>query len=179
MSSQHTLMKFITLLSILALASNVRAETTITLNGVHNCCKGCANGITKAAAAFKDATVTPEGKKVTITTKKKTDAKKVADAIIAAGYFGTIEGDESATKSSSKPAAAAKPEAKLTKATVSGVHLCCQKCATAATDAVKSVAGVTKYDIASKAESFTVEGEFTKADLTAALNGAGFAGEIK
>jgi hypothetical protein len=38
---------------------------------------------------------------------------------------------------------------------------------------------VTKYDIVSKAESFTVEGEFTKADLVAALNSAGFAGDIK
>jgi copper chaperone CopZ len=59
------------------------------------------------------------------------------------------------------------------------VHLCCQKCADAATDAVKAVAGVTKYDIVSKAESFTVEGEFAKADLVAALNSAGFAGDIK
>ncbi len=172
-------MKLLTLLSLLAVAATVRAETTLTLNGVHNCCKGCANGIIKAAADFKDVTVTPEGKKVTITTKKKSDAKKVAEAIIGAGYFGVIEGDEPATKSTSKPATAAKPEAKLTKATVSGVHLCCQKCATAATDAVKSVAGVTKYEIVSKAESFTVEGEFAKADLVAALNSAGFAGDIK
>jgi copper chaperone CopZ len=172
-------MKLLTLLSLLAVAATVRAETTLTMTGVHNCCKGCANGIIKAAADFKDVTVTPEGKKVTITTKKKSDAKKVAEAIIGAGYFGTIEGDESESKSTSKPATAAKPEAKLTKATVSGVHLCCQKCATAATDAVKSVAGVTKYEIVSKAESFTVEGEFAKADLVAALNSAGFAGDIK
>ncbi|HBJ85520.1 MAG TPA: hypothetical protein DDZ88_16905 [Verrucomicrobiales bacterium] len=169
-------MKQLTLLSLFALAAFARAETTITLNGVHNCCRGCANGITKAAADFKDVTVTPAGKKVTITTKKKSDAKKVAEAIIAAGYYGTIEGDESADK---KPATASKPESKVAKATVSGVHLCCQKCADAATDAVKAVAGVTKYDIVSKSESFTVEGEFAKADLVAALNSAGFAGDIK
>ncbi|MBL9133625.1 MAG: hypothetical protein JNG86_20615 [Verrucomicrobiaceae bacterium] len=154
-------MKLLTLLSLFSLAAFARAETTITLNGVHNCCRGCANGITKAAADFKDVTVTPAGKKVTITTKKKSDAKKVAEAIIAAGYYGTIEGDEAPSKSASKTSTASKPEGKLTKATVSGVHLCCQKCADAATDAVKAVAGVTKYDIASKAETFTVEGEFT------------------
>ncbi len=172
-------MKLITLLSILALTASVRAETTLTMTGVHNCCKGCANGITKAAAGFKDVTVTPEGKTVTIVSKKKGDAKKAAEAIIAAGYFGTIEGDEPASKSTSKPAAAAKPEAKLAKATVSGVHLCCKKCETAAIDAVKAVAGVTKYDIVAKATSFTVEGEFAKADLNSALNAAGFAGDIK
>lgn len=168
-------MKLLSLLSLFALATFASAETTLTMTGVHNCCKSCANGIIKAAADFKDVTVTPEGKTVTIVTKKKSDAKKVAEAIIEAGYYGKIEGDESG----SKPASASKPEGKMTKATVSGVHLCCQKCATAATDAVKSVAGVTKYDIVSKAETFTVEGDFTKAELVAALNNAGFAGEIK
>lgn len=171
-------MKKIILLSLLALATSVRAETTLKMTGVHNCCKGCANGIIKAGDGFKDVTITPEGKTVTIVTKKKSDAKKVAEAIIEAGYFGTIEGDESESKSASKTTST-KPEAKMAKATVSGVHLCCQKCATAATDAVKSVAGVTKYDIVSKAETFTVEGDFTKADLAAALNSAGFAGDIK
>lgn len=171
-------MKKIILLSLLALAASVRAETTLKMTGVHNCCKGCANGIIKAGADFKDVTITPEGKTVTIVSKKKSDAKKVAEAIIEAGYFGTIEGDESESKSASKTAST-KPEAKVAKATVSGVHLCCQKCATAATDAVKTVAGVSKYDIVSKAETFTVEGDFTKADLAAALNKAGFAGDIK
>ena len=163
------------LFSLLAITTLAHAETTVTMTGVHNCCKSCTNGIVKAGtSAGKDITVTAEGKTVTITTKKKTDAKKAVEAIIAAGYFGKVEGEESAAAKTSS-----KPEAKLTKATVSGVHLCCQKCADAATDAVKAVAGVTKYDIASKAETFTVEGEFTKADLTAALNAAGFAGTIK
>lgn len=172
-------MKLITLLSLVALTASVRAETTLTMTGVHNCCKSCTNGIIKAAADLKDVTVTPEGKTVTIVSKKKGDAKKAAEAIIAAGYFGTIEGDEAASKSANKPAAAAKPEAKMTKATVSGVHLCCKKCEVAAADAVKTVAGITKSDIVAKATSFTVEGEFTKSELTAALNAAGFAGDIK
>lgn len=178
-SSQQLLMKKITLLSFLALAAFAKAETTITMTGVHNCCKSCANGITNAASKLKDVTVTPEGKTVTIVAKKKTDAKKAAEAIIEAGYFGKIEGDESDTKTTSKPATASKPEAKMAKATVSGVHLCCQKCANAVTDAVKAVPGVSKYEVVSKAETFTVEGDFTKADLVAALNDAGFAGEIK
>lgn len=169
----------LTLLSLFALAAFARAETTLTMTGVHNCCKGCANGIIKAAADLKDVTVTPEGKTVTIVSKKKGDAKKAAEAIIAAGYYGKIEGDEGASKSTSKPATASKPEGKMAKATVSGVHLCCQKCANAVTDAVKAVPGVSKYEVVSKAETFTVEGDFTKAELATALNNAGFEGEIK
>ncbi len=177
-----SLMKFITLLSILALTASVRAETTLTMTGLHNCCGSCAKGITKAGTSVGEGVTIDVPEKsgtITITTKKKGDAKKAADAIIAAGYFGKIEGDEAASKSASKPAAAAKPEAKMTKATVSGVHLCCKGCATAATDAVKAVAGVTAYNIVAKETSFTVEGEFAKADLNAALNAAGFAGDIK
>lgn len=170
-------MKFFTLLSILALAASVRAETTLTMTGVHNCCGSCAKGITKAGSIGEGVTVTvpDKGTTVTIVSKKKGDAKKAAEAIIAAGYYGKIEGEESANK----PAVAAKPEAKMTKATVSGVHLCCKKCEIAAADAVKTVAGITKTDIVAKATSFTVEGEFTKSELVAALNAAGFAGDIK
>ncbi|MDB6006308.1 MAG: putative metal-binding protein [Prosthecobacter sp.] len=173
-------MKLITLLSILALTASVRAETTLTMTGVHNCCGSCAKGITKAGSIGEGVTIdVPEkSSTVTITSKKKGDAMKAAEAIIAAGYFGKIEGGEPA-KTTSKPATAAKPEAKMTKATVSGVHLCCKKCETAAANAVKTVPGITKSDIVAKATSFTVEGEFTKSELTAALNDAGFAGDIK
>ena len=170
-------MKLITLLSVLALTASLRAETTLTMTGVHNCCGSCSKGITKAGSIGEGVTVTvpDKGMTVTIVSKKKGDAKKAAEAIIAAGYYGKIEGEESA----SKPAAAAKPEAKMTKATVSGVHLCCKKCEVAAANAVKTVSGITKSDIVAKATSFTVEGEFTKSELTAALNAAGFAGVIQ
>jgi copper chaperone CopZ len=162
------------LFSLLAITAFAHAETTVTMTGVHNCCKSCTNGIVKAGtSAGKDITVTAEGKTVTITTKKKTDAKKAVEAIIAAGYFGKVEGEESAAAKTSS-----KPEAKLTKATVSGVHLCCKKCADAAIAAIKNVSGITKHDIVAKSESFTVEGEFTKAELAAALNAEGLAGDI-
>lgn len=171
-------MKKITLLSLFALAAFARAEVTVTMTGVHNCCGSCSKGITNAALTIsKDIVVDAPAKTTTvkITAKKKTDAAKAVRAIIAAGYFGKVEGEESPSKST----AAAKPEAKISKATVSGVHLCCQKCANAAIAAVKNVSGITKHDIVSKAESFTVEGEFTKAELAAALNAEGLAGDIK
>lgn len=173
-------MKLFTLLSILALTASVHAETTLTMTGVHNCCGSCAKGITKAGSIGEGVTIDVPDKSttVTITSKKKGDAMKAAEAIIAAGYYGKIEGGEP-SKTASKPAAAAKPEAKMTKATVSGVHLCCKKCEVAAANAVKTVPGITKSDIVAKATSFTVEGEFTKSELASALNAAGFAGDIK
>lgn len=173
-------MKLITLLSVLALTASLRAETTLTMTGVHNCCGSCAKGITKAGSIGEGVTIDVPEKSttVTITSKKKGDAMKAAEAIIAAGYFGKIEGGEP-SKTASKSTASTKPEAKMTKATVSGVHLCCKKCETAAANAVKTVPGITKSDIVAKATSFTVEGEFTKSELTAALNAAGFAGDIK
>lgn len=155
---------------------SAHAETTVTMTGVHNCCKSCTNGIVGAAKNLKDVTVTAEGKTVTIVAKQKSAAKKAYEAIIAAGYYGKAEGLEGGSESKS---AAAADSAKVSKATVSGVHLCCKKCSDAAIKAVTAVAGVTTHSIASKAESFTVEGNFSKADLTAALHDAGFAGQIK
>jgi len=165
-----------TLITALLLAATIAsAETLITLEGVHNCCRGCANGITKAAEGIKDVTIAPEGSTVKITAKSKTGAKKAVEAILAAGYYGTTEaGTDKPATSTSQPKAAKK----LTAATVTGAHLCCQKCVDAVADAVKTVPGITKSNIVSKEKTFTVEGEFTEPDLLAALNKAGFNGTI-
>lgn len=169
-------MKHTLLLSLIFAAGLAgAAETTVTLSGVHNCCKGCTNGITKAATSVKDVTVTADGGTVKVTAKSKASAKKAVEAINAAGYFGTSDAADEKSASTS----AAKPSKKLTEATVSGAHLCCGKCVTAMTDAVKSVPGVTESNIVSKASTFTVKGEFTESDLLAAMNKAGFTGEVK
>ncbi len=168
-------MKLTLILSLIFAAGLASAaETTVTLSGVHNCCKSCTNGITKAATSVKDVTVTAEGGTVKVTAKSKADAKKAVQALNAAGYFGTSDAEESATTS-----AATKPVKKLTEATVSGAHLCCGKCVKAMTEAVKSVAGVTETNIVSKESTFTVKGNFTEGDLLAAMNKAGFTGEVK
>ncbi len=156
---------------ILALTTFARAEATVTLEGVHNCCKSCANGITKAASSVKGVTATVEGTTVTLTAKSTASAKKAVEAIMDAGYYGST-GAESST------ATAAPASKKLKGATVTNVHLCCGKCVKAVDAAVKSVAGVTGATIESKATSFTVEGEFEEAELVAALNKAGFQGKV-
>lgn len=153
--------------------SLAQAETTVTLEGVHNCCKGCTNGIVKAASGLKDVTVTAEGETVTIVSKSKSNAKKAVEAIMEAGYYGKSSEAE-APASSSLP----KTEKKLTAATVTGAHLCCQKCVNAMTEAVKSVPGVTEYNIVNKEKTFTVKGEFSESDLVASMNKAGFHGTV-
>lgn len=162
---------------LLALAAFVtlplQAETTVTLSGVHNCCKSCTNGITKAANTVKDVTIEADGSTIKVTAKSKSNVKKAIEAIMAAGYFGTSDAaDEKASSSSSTSAK------KLTSATVTGAHLCCQKCVNAMTEAVKAVPGVTEYEIVSKASTFTVKGDFTEGDLLASMNKAGFHGSV-
>jgi copper chaperone CopZ len=166
-------MKYHLLALSLFLNPLAQAEVTVTLQGVHNCCKSCTNGITKAVTSVKEVTAAADGTTVTITAKSKSSAKKAVDALMAAGYYGT---GADVQKSSLSNSAATK---KLTEATVSGAHLCCQKCANAMADAVKSVPGVTEHTVASKASTFTVKGEFTEADLIAAMNKAGFHGAVK
>jgi copper chaperone CopZ len=166
-----------TLLTAFFLATSLlNAETTITLSGVHNCCKSCTNGITKAATSVEGVTATAEGKTVKVTSKSKAGAKKAVEAIMAAGYFGTSDVAEEKTSSS---LSTTKPAKKLTEATVSGAHLCCQKCANAMIEAVKAVPGVSEHTIVSKASTFTVKGDFTEADLLASMNKAGFTGVVK
>lgn len=160
------------LASILVVAAlsvaGARAESTVVVEGVHNCCKGCANGITKAVSSVKDASAEIDGETVTITAKNSTGAKKALEALKGAGYYGKVEGEES--KASDKV---------LKGATVSDVHLCCGKCVKAMAAAVESVPGVTGASIENKATSFTVEGEFKEGDLIAAMNKAGFHGSVK
>lgn len=149
------------------------ADTTVTMKGVHNCCGGCAKGITAAGTSIKGVTVEADGDVVTIVAKSKSDAKKAVEAIYAAGYYGTTDLPQDAARP------AARPDKKMAKATVSSAHMCCGKCVKAATAAVESVAGVTKANIVAKEPTFTVEGNFSRNELAAALNKAGFEGDIK
>lgn len=177
LSAPHTHMKttslFTTLVLALGLSSSALADA-LTINGIHNCCKGCENGIKKAVESVKGVTFTSSTKSsATVEVKSKSDAKKVLAALEDAGYFGTIEGAEETSSTSSRP------DKQLKGATVTGLHLCCQKCADVASDAVATVTGVTGHTIESKAKSFEVKGEFSQQALIAALNKAGFSGKVK
>ena len=149
-----------------ALALGANADSTVTLKGVHNCCKSCANGITKAVTSVSGATVALDKSTITITAKSEADATKATAALLKAGYFG--EGATAGTAS----------DAKVKSAKVSGVHLCCGKCVDAFNKAAKA-GGATKTDATKGAKTVTVEGDFSAKDLLAALNKEGFNGEVK
>ncbi len=153
----------------LSLSLAAHAESTLTLKGVHNCCGKCDKGIVSAVAKIDGATAKTNKSTVTITAKNDADAKKAFESLKSAGYYGTGAGDE----------APASDTAKVTSATVDGVHLCCGKCVDAANKAAMSASGVTKSSAAKGEDSFKVEGSFTKAELLAALRKGGLNGEIK
>jgi len=110
-------------LTLLALAANLPGHgcRTITLGGVHDCCNGCAKGITEAASKIKHVTVKPGGRNVMITAKSKSSLKKAVEAILDAGYFGTVSGEDAERSPSGSASTALAPKPKMTKsATVSG-----------------------------------------------------------
>jgi periplasmic mercuric ion binding protein len=148
------------------MAFAAHAESKVTLTDVHNCCKSCANGITKAVTSVPGATATIDKSTITITAKSDADATKATAALLKAGYYGS--GATAGTAS----------EGKVKSATVTGVHLCCGKCVDAFNKAAKS-GGATTTDATKGAASVKVEGDFSPKDLLAALNKGGFNGDVK
>ena len=168
-------MKLTTLTTIVALSlslSSARAESTVKVTGVHNCCKKCDDGILNSVKSVEGASIATNKGDVTITAKDEETAKKAVAALLAAGYAG--KGAEQATTGDDKV-----KTARVKTASVSGVHLCCGKCVTAAEKAVMSVKGVTKHDATKGATTFNVEGNFSPKALVAALNKAGLNGIVK
>lgn len=165
---------------LLAVSLTARAADPVVVSGPHNCCEGCKNAVTKAVANVRDVSV--DEKKGTITAKTKSGAKKAVEALMEKGFFATVGGTESESKSAS--ATAEKPAVspggkKVKSATVTGVHNCCLKCRNMIMDAVRETPGVASAEIEVKAESFKVQGDFSKDDLVAALNKAGFNGKVR
>lgn len=162
-------------LSLAALAAD-----PVVVSGPHNCCEGCKNAVTKAVANVRDVSV--DEKKGTITAKSKSGAKKAAEALMEKGFYATIDGPATESKSASstaeKPATGSTGK-KVKSATVTGVHNCCLKCRNMIMDAVRETSGVASAEIEVKAESFKVLGDFSKDDLLAALNKAGFNGKVR
>jgi copper chaperone CopZ len=145
---------------------------TITLSGVHLCCKGCIKGVEKAAeSAGATATADHKTNTVSIESKDEDTAKKAVAALAQAGYYG---------KSSYAPISIQNTETdkKVSSATVSGVHLCCRKCAKAIDHVVENLKGATEHTATSQAKSFKIKGDFTLKALQEALHAQGLHGKI-
>lgn len=167
---------FVLAISSLFLLSGIgRAETKVTLSGVHLCCPACVSAVGKTlkdVSGVKGA-CSQTDKTITLTADNAAAAQKAIDALAAAGFHGKPDSD--AVKF--KPVDA--PSGKVKRLEVSGVHNCCGQCTRAIKAAVGKVKGVTADTAAAKKDSFVVEGDFSASELVEALLADGFHVTVK
>ena len=151
------------------------AEQTVTLEGVHLCCKACERGVSEAISDIKGANCSTDQdlEEVTITAPSKQALKKSVMAVLDAGYYGTPS--DNSVKAKDRSGAKNKMVESLT---VTGVHLCCGQCVSNVEDALDTVKGVTGSTIEKKVDSFEVTGNFNAKELFAALREAGVSGKV-
>jgi mercuric ion binding protein len=161
--------------ALFLLGPSLRAETTVTLKGVHLCCGACVRTV---GNVLKDAGVTGKcdrkGKTVTITAADAKAAQKAVDALAAAGFHGTSDNKNVKVKDDSGAKAG-----KVKSLTLTGTHNCCRGCCVAIKKTVSGVKGVESDDAKPKGKTFTVTGNFDAAELVKALNKAGFHVKVK
>lgn len=148
------------------------AETTVTIEKTHLCCASCVKGAAKAIGTVEGVKGKCDQKAgtITLTAPDEATAQKAVDALVAAGYYGKATG---ATMKDDSGASAGNVKS----ANVSGIHNCCKKCTVAINKVIKSVPGAT-CEVAPKAETFTVTGDFDAAKLVEAFNEAGFSVKV-
>jgi periplasmic mercuric ion binding protein len=162
------------LITITALATVGRAETSVKLSDVHLCCKSCVTGVEKAVAKAKGVTaaVDKDAGTVTLTAADKAAVQGGVDALVAAGYYGKTDSTEVALKDMTGA-----KDGKVSSLMVSDVHLCCGKCVTAVQKALDKVKGVTGNTAEKNAKTFEVKGDFNPKEVFAALHAAGLTGK--
>ena len=170
-------MKLLSLTTALvwALASSASAEVTTKLSNVHLCCGSCVKGVAAAAGKVAGAKLAcdKDAGTVAITAADNATVQQAVDALVGAGYFGTSSNPDIKVASHTGAADGAVKSLKVT-----GVHLCCGKCVTAVSNALKSVKGVTGNDAAKGSETFVVTGDdFNAKEVFAALEKAGLTGK--
>jgi copper chaperone CopZ len=168
-------MKLILVCAAIAFTFAVNAsDATVKISDVHLCCGKCVTGVEKAVSRVEgaNASVDKEAGTVTITAPDSGKLQKAADALVEAGYFGTSS--DASVKMNDVTGAKGKQVKSLN---VTGLHLCCDKCAKTADKAVKSVPGVTGDTAAKGVSSFEVTGDFNDKDVFLALQKAGLTGK--
>jgi copper chaperone CopZ len=162
---------------VIASAIGVSVQAAdVRITNVHLCCKSCVTGVEKAVATVSGATaeIDKDAGAVKLSASNKATLQKAADAMVDAGYYGTIGGSK--IKLADNTGAKNK---KVDSLQVSGVHLCCGKCVKAVDSALKSVSGVESHTAVKNAETFEVKGNFNDAEVFTALQKAGLTGKVK
>jgi periplasmic mercuric ion binding protein len=163
-------MKTLTIM-LLALGSTsllMSAETKVTLSGVHLCCKGCVNGVTKAVEqSGGKATCDAKAGTVVISGVKGT-VEKALESVAKAGYYG--KSDYDALSISCKGGTSDK---KVKSLTLGGAHLCCGKCIKAVAKAVSATEGANTHTAKKGSKTFEVTGNFNARAFINALHDNG------
>jgi copper chaperone CopZ len=160
---------------LLALSVAARAETKVTLSGVHLCCGMCvtAVGNTLKDVAGVKGECSQQAKTITLTADDAAAAQKAVDALAKAGFHGKPDSDVVKYK----PVEA--PSGNVKKLELTGIHNCCGQCTRIIKATVTKVKGVTSDNTTAKQDAITVEGDFSARERVDALLGAGFHVEVK
>ena len=157
-------------------------ETTVTISGVHLCCRGCEEGVEESlVTATEEDGKDLEGVELEISRKEGTvvvkapsgqKAKTALAAISSGGFWGTS--DNSALEVPYKKGGA---DITTDVMTVKDMHFCCGSCVKAFEKALKEVKGVEETTAKEGSSSAKITGEgFVPSEVSAALRAAGFGG---
>src|SRR5690606_17639375 len=130
----------------------------VSVSNLHVCCGACVKALNAALTdvpGVSDAKPNQKGKSLTFTAANDKAADAGVKALAEAGFYGTAKHGD---KELAFPASGAATDAKADSVVLTGVHLCCGGCVTAATKAVKAVPNVTDAKGDSKAKTITVTG---------------------
>ncbi len=158
------------------MALSNQTDIQVQLKGVHLCCGGCVNAVTRAVESVPGVACECDMAHGTVTLTARDDAaaQKALDAIAAAGLHGETGDAHLAMRTECDV-----PAGKAQSVTVSGIHNCCQPCYEAIEGAIGTVEGVTSDTAQPGATTFEVAGNFDAAALVRALNAAGFSAQVK
>jgi hypothetical protein len=158
-------------LAVVAVARPSFAETKVTMEKVHLCCKSCVTGAEKAVKSVNGATAACDQKAgtISITAPDEATAQKAVDALVDAGYYGKTTGATLKADNASTTV--------VKTAEVTGFHNCCPKCSTAINDTLKKAGA--KGEVAKKETKVTVTGDIDPSKLTAAFEDAGLHAKVE
>lgn len=167
--------KFLGAVLLAAFATSAFAETSVKITGVHLCCGKCVTAAEKAvnSVAGVAGTADQDTRSVEVKAPDAAAAQKAADALVAAGFFGT-----SADPAVKIVDASGVKDGQATSLTIKGAHLCCDKCAKGVTAALENVKGVTGHTAAKGVASFEIKGDFNAKEAVSALEKAGYGGKV-
>lgn len=173
-------MKTLQLLAIgtlmLMSGSAVGADTKVELKDTHLCCDLCVESVDNILKKIEGVTgkCDKEAGTVTITAKDNETAQKALDALVAGGFYGTIDNKDLKIKNDSGV-----EKGKVKTMTLQGIHNCCPLCNKSIVKAVGKVTGVTGNTAKAMSDAFDVTGDFDAEELVKTLNAAGFHVKVK